>query len=70
MFVILGSALSLGAVTDFSDAMIFAMSFPNMIGMYFLAPIVKREMQAFLRYADGHEDMPLPAQQEAEQVSA
>jgi AGCS family alanine or glycine:cation symporter len=70
VFVILGSALSLGAVTDFSDAMIFAMSFPNMIGMYFLAPVVKREMNAFLKFADGKEDSPLPAEQEGQKVVA
>ena len=62
MFVIIGAAMSLGAVTDFSDAMIFAMSFPNLIGLYFLAPIVKREMKAFLKFADGKSDTPVPSE--------
>ena len=34
-FVIVGASMELGAVIDFSDAMIFAMAFPNMLGIYF-----------------------------------
>ena len=33
---------------DFSDAMIFAMVFPNMIGLYFLFPVVKKELNRYL----------------------
>ncbi len=44
LFVIVGAAASLGAVTDFSDAMIFAMLVPNMIGLYVLLPRVKQEL--------------------------
>ncbi|MEZ5472642.1 MAG: alanine/glycine:cation symporter family protein [Marinicella sp.] len=48
VFVVLGSSMNLGAVIDFSDAMIFAMSFPNIIGLYFLAPVVKRELVQYM----------------------
>ena len=48
LFVIIGSALSLGPVIDFSDAMIFAMSIPNMIGLVVLAPVVKKELDSYL----------------------
>ncbi len=48
LFVIIGSSASLGAVTDFSDAMIFAMIFPNMIGLVLLAPVVRKEFHRFL----------------------
>jgi alanine or glycine:cation symporter, AGCS family len=34
--------MQLGSVIDFSDAMIFAMAFPNIVGIYFLLPVVKR----------------------------
>ena len=44
MFVVIGSSISLGAVIDFSDAMIFAMVFPNIIGLILLAPKVKEEL--------------------------
>jgi AGCS family alanine or glycine:cation symporter len=48
LFIIIGSAASLGAVTDFSDAMIFAMSVPNLIGLYFLFPKVRDEVKNYM----------------------
>ena len=39
--------MQLGAVIDFSDAMIFAMAFPNLLGCYFLLPVVKRELDSY-----------------------
>ena len=47
--IILGSAMSLDKVIDFSDAMIFAMCFPNLIGLYFLMPEARRELEIYLR---------------------
>lgn len=41
--VIIGASMNLGPVIDFSDAMIFAMALPNVVGLYFLMPVVKRE---------------------------
>ncbi|UZJ38048.1 alanine/glycine:cation symporter family protein [Prosthecochloris sp. SCSIO W1103] len=46
-FIIIGSAMNLQVVIDFSDAMIFAMSFPNIIGLYLLAPGVKRDLDTY-----------------------
>ena len=46
-FVIVGSSMQLGAVIDFSDAMIFAMAFPNILGIYLLLPVVKRELNEY-----------------------
>jgi AGCS family alanine or glycine:cation symporter len=48
VFVIIGSSASLGSVIDFSDAMIFAMVFPNIIGLILLAPQVRREIDRYL----------------------
>ena len=48
LFVIVGSAASLGSVTGFSDAMIFAMMVPNMVGIIILAPKVKKELVRFM----------------------
>ncbi len=48
LFVVLGSALTLGPVIDFSDCMIFLMCFPNIFGLIFLAPVVKRELGNFM----------------------
>lgn len=47
IFVVVGSSASLGAVTDFSDAMIFAMVVPNMIGLMFLLPEVKKALKSY-----------------------
>ncbi len=46
-FVVIGAAAQLGAVIDFSDAMIFAMAVVNIIALYLLMPIVKREMTSY-----------------------
>ncbi len=48
-FVVIGASVSLSAVTDFSDAMILAMVFPNMIGLLFLFPRVKEELNRYLK---------------------
>ena len=50
VFVVIGSSLSMGSVFDFSDAMIFAMSVPNVIAMYILMPKVKDEYERFIAH--------------------
>jgi len=47
LFVIVGAAASLGSVIDFSDAMIFAMLVPNIIGLVILAPVVSKELKTY-----------------------
>ncbi len=47
IFVVIGASMELGSVIDFSDAMIFAMAFPNMLGIYFLVPVVKQELNEY-----------------------
>ncbi len=49
LFVVIGAASSLDVIIGFSDAMIFAMSIPNLIGVYLLIRVVKRELT-------GHEE--------------
>ncbi len=48
IFVVIGAAANLGPVIDFSDAAIFAMAVVNIIGLYFLMPIVKRELNSYM----------------------
>ncbi len=48
LFIIIGAAASMGSIWKFSDAMIFAMIFPNMIGLFFLFPVVKKELNRYL----------------------
>ena len=52
MFVVIGSAASLGSVVGFSDAMIFAMVFPNIIGLIILAPVVKEEVVKYVKFTN------------------
>ena len=49
IFVIIGAAASMNSIWAFSDAMIFAMVFPNMIGLFFLFPIVKKQLKRYLK---------------------
>jgi alanine or glycine:cation symporter, AGCS family len=44
---VVGAAATLDPIIAFSDAMIFAMSLSNLLGLYFLAPVVKREVQKY-----------------------
>ncbi|NNC96230.1 MAG: alanine:cation symporter family protein [Chitinophagales bacterium] len=48
LFVILGAAAQMDAVVKFSDAMIFAMIFPNAVGLIILAPKVKEELKNYI----------------------
>lgn len=48
VFIVIGAAASLGPVIDFSDAAIFAMAVVNITALYFLMPIVKRELTSYL----------------------
>ncbi len=52
-FVVIGSAAKLDAVIKFSDAMILALVFPNMIGLFFLYPKVKEELDKYLAAING-----------------
>ena len=47
-FIVIGSAASMNSIWAFSDAMIFAMVFPNMIGLYFIFPVVKEQLNKYL----------------------
>ena len=47
-FVIVGSTVNLGSVLDFSDMMILAMAFPNIIGLLFLSSEVKEDLKKYL----------------------
>ena len=50
LLVIVGSSASLSSVINLSDAMIFAMVAPNLIGLYFLLPVIKKEANAYLEH--------------------
>ena len=47
IFVVIGSSASLGAVVDFSDMMILAMAFPNIIGLLIMSNEVKLDLNNY-----------------------
>ena len=47
-FDALGCMVQLGPLLVISDAFVFLICVPNILGLYFLAPIVKREMESYL----------------------
>ena len=49
LFIVIGAAANMDAVWGFSDAMILALIFPNMIGLFFLFPKVKQELNNYLK---------------------
>ncbi|MGD8109192.1 alanine/glycine:cation symporter family protein [Vibrio sp. NTOU-M3] len=48
VFVVIGAAMNLGPVIDFSDAMIFSMALVNIVGLYILVPEIKRDLADYL----------------------
>lgn len=46
-FIVVGASSNLGAVIDFSDMMILAMGFPNILGLLILAPEVRKDMSRY-----------------------
>lgn len=49
IFIVIGSSSSMQAVFDFSDAMILALVFPNMIGLLLLFPKVREELDKYIK---------------------
>ncbi|MER7737465.1 alanine/glycine:cation symporter family protein [Streptomyces sp. NPDC096538] len=50
VFVIAGSLLSLDSLISLADSALFLLSVFNIIGLYLLAPVVKRELDKFLTF--------------------
>ena len=54
VFIVVGAVSKLSDVLDFSDAMIFSMAFPNIVGSIFLAPkVLKKVRDYWERYQSG-----------------
>jgi AGCS family alanine or glycine:cation symporter len=47
LFTVVGASIQLSAVLDFSDALVFLICIPNVIGLYLLAPVAKRELSRY-----------------------
>lgn len=49
MFIIVGASAQLSNIILFTDAMVFAMAVPNIIGLYMLAPEIKKDLRIYLQ---------------------
>jgi len=45
--IVIGTSSDLGPVMDFSDMMVLCMAFPNLLGLFILAPEVKRDLKIY-----------------------
>ncbi|MGW7451099.1 alanine/glycine:cation symporter family protein [Streptomyces sp. NPDC054787] len=50
LFAVAGSLLTLQTLIDMADAVLFMLAVINIIGLYLLAPVVKRELNNFLEF--------------------
>lgn len=48
VFIVVGSSSTLSAVMDFSDMMILAMAFPNIIGLYIMSKEVRLDLRDYM----------------------
>ncbi|WP_297744951.1 amino acid carrier protein [Nitrosomonas sp.] len=46
-FIVIGASAELSNIILFTDAMVLAMAIPNIIGLYLLAPEIKRDLQVY-----------------------
>ena len=54
LFAIIGSSLDLLKVIELSDAALFLMAIPNLIGVYMLASVVKKESSNYFLKLNEH----------------
>lgn len=47
LMIVVGTTTSLSAIIDFSDMLVLAMSVPNLIGLYILAPELRKDVKAY-----------------------
>ncbi|NGN66782.1 alanine:cation symporter family protein [Streptomyces sp. A7024] len=65
VMVVLGALLSLGTLVSMADAFLFMAAVFNIIGLYFLAPLVKKELKKFVAFTKGEEKADEPDQDTA-----
>ncbi len=46
-FIVLGASIQLQGLIDLSDALVFVVAIPNLLGLYLLAPVVRKEIRRY-----------------------
>ncbi len=49
LFIVIGASAELSNIILFADSMIFAMAIPNIIGLYILAPEIKKDLKEYIQ---------------------
>jgi len=47
LMIVVGTTTSLSSIIDFSDMLVLSMSVPNILGLYLLAPVIKKEVKEY-----------------------
>ena len=47
VFIVIGASVQLKAILDFADALIFVMALPNILGLYIMAPEIKKDLKDY-----------------------
>jgi AGCS family alanine or glycine:cation symporter len=59
IFVVIGASLALGPVIGISDSMIFLMAIPNVLGLYLMAKVIKKEITQYRQKLNDGEIVPV-----------
>ncbi|AOT59101.1 MULTISPECIES: alanine/glycine:cation symporter family protein [Streptomyces] len=70
VFAVSGSLLTLQTLIDMADAVLFMLAVINIIGLYLLAPIVKRELNSFLDHVKARKAGTEPEKRDEEPAKA
>jgi AGCS family alanine or glycine:cation symporter len=68
LFIVAGAVLTLGSVLSFADAVLFLLALVNIIGLYLLVPVVKRELKSYKEKMRTGEVQKLDREEEEEPV--
>ncbi|MEU2154179.1 alanine:cation symporter family protein [Streptomyces sp. NPDC019396] len=68
LFAVAGSLLTLQTLIDMADAILFMLAVINIIGLYLLAPVVKRELNSFLEFVRARKAGEVDAEEDQEPV--
>jgi len=47
--IVVGASAELSSIINFSDAMLLSMAFPNILGLYLLAPVIRKDVKAYIQ---------------------
>lgn len=49
VFIFVGGMIKIGTVIDLADILFLSMAIPNIIGLYIMSPVIKRELDAYIK---------------------